>query len=192
MEQLEQIGGEPLVPGVVHGLRTWGLALDREGRPGLIGYGHTRWESGGRPTRGDCLPGEGEPKVHPAGSPVPAAGCACGLYASHPWARDPNSDFLRVDGMGLEPDDVFGVVEAWGRMEVHEDGFRAEYARPIALFARTGAELEWDVPNDRMAEEYGCELIRVGSVEELAAELEQFDKGLDPVLVEDLVGERAA
>ena len=192
MEQLEQIGGEPLVPGGVHGLRTWGLALDREGRPGLIGYGHTRWESGGRPTRGDCLPGEGEPKVHPTGSPVPAAGCACGLYASHPWARDPNSDFLRVDGMGLEPDDVFGVVEAWGRMEVHEDGFRAEYARPIALFARTGAELEWDVPNDRMAEEYSCELIRVGSVEELAAELEQFDKGLDPVLVEDLVGERAA
>ena len=192
MEQLEQIGGEPLVPGVVHGLRTWGLSLDREGRPGLIGYGHTRWESGGRPTRGDCLPGDGEPKVHPTGSPVPAAGCACGLYASHPWARDPNSDFLRVDGMGLEPDDVFGVVEAWGRMEVHEDGFRAEYARPIALFARSGADLEWDVPNDRMAEEYDCELIRVGSVEELAAELEQFDKGLDPVLVEDLVGERAA
>ena len=192
MEQLEQIGGEPLVPGVVHGLRTWGLALDREGRPGLIGYGHTRWESGGRPTRGDCLPGEGEPKVHPTGSPVPAAGCACGLYASHPWARDPNSDFLRVDGMGLEPDDVFGVVEAWGRMEVHEDGFRAEYARPIALFARSGADLEWDVPNDRMAEEYDCELIRVGSVEELAAELTQFDKGLDRVLVEDLVGERAA
>ncbi|MFM8520047.1 MAG: hypothetical protein ACKOB2_06585, partial [Solirubrobacterales bacterium] len=83
-------------------------------------------------------------------------------------------------------------VEAWGRMEVHEDGFRAEYARPIALFARSGAELEWDVPSDRMAAEYGCELIRVGSVEELAAELEQFDQGLERTLVQDLVGRKAA
>ena len=192
MEQLEEIGEEPLVPGAVHGLRTWSLSLDRESRPGLIGYGHTRWEPGGRPTRAECLPGDGTPAAHPEGSPVPAEGCACGLYANHTWARDPNSDFLRVDGMGLEPDDVFGVVEAWGRMEVHEDGFRAEFARPIALFARTGAELEWDVPSERMAAEYGCVLIRVGSVEELAAELEQFDRGLDRALVEDLVGRRAA
>ena len=192
MEQIEEIGEEPLVAGAVHGFRTWSLALDRESRPGLIGYGHTRWESGGQPTRAECLPGNGTPASHPEGFPVPAEGCACGLYASHPWARDPNSDFLRVDGMGLEPDDVFGVVEAWGRMEVHEDGFRAEYARPIALFARTGAELEWDVPSDRMAAEYGCILIRVGSVEELAAEMTRFDRGLDRALVEDLVGRRAA
>ena len=88
--------------------------------------------------------------------------------------------------MGLEPDEVFGVIEAWGRIEVHEDGFRAQFARPIALFAKTGAELEWDVPSERMAAEYRCELIRVDSVEELAAELQRFDKGLDRAFVQGL------
>ena len=27
-----------------------------------------------------------------------------------------------------------GIVEAWGEMEIHADGFRAELARPLAFF----------------------------------------------------------
>jgi hypothetical protein len=177
---------EPLVPGVVQGLRTWGLALDRHSVPGLIGYGQTRWASGGEPTVATCVTEHGRERGEHSGLAAPTEGCTCGLYANHPWARDPNSDFLRVDGMGLEPDEVFGVVEAWGRIEVHEDGFRAEFARPIALFAKTGAELAWDVPSEGMAAEYRCELIRVDSVEELAAKLERFDGGLDRSFVQGL------
>jgi len=182
---------DPLVPGLVHGFRTWDLALDRDGRPGLVGYGETRWNGGGEPTRARCLPGE-VTLTHPEGAGVPADGCSCGLYANHPWGRDPNSDFCRVDGLGLEPDEVFGVVEAWGGLEVHAEGFRAEFARPIALFARTGAELEWDVPSERLAREYQSELIHVGSVEELASALTAFDLTLDRSFVEQLVGDRLA
>jgi hypothetical protein len=29
---------------------------------------------------------------------------------------------------------VAGIVEAWGEMEIHADGFRAELARPLAFF----------------------------------------------------------
>lgn len=50
----------------------------------------------------------------------PAEGCQCGLYA---YAK------IRPDGGML----ICGAVVAGGRVVLHEDGFRAEYARPIAL-----------------------------------------------------------
>lgn len=179
---------EPLLPGVVQGFRTWGLSLDPSGTPGLMGSGETRWQQGGEATVASCVPPRGFESTHPQDEPAPVGDCSCGLYASHPWARDPNADFLRVDGMGLEPDEVFGVVEAWGRIEVHADGFRAEFARPIALFARTGAELEWNVPSDRLAASYNCELIPVASVAELATQLQRFASCLDRNLVARLGG----
>jgi len=56
----------------------------------------------------------------------PEADCGCGFYALH---RKPS----RVpDGT------VVGAVLAWGRLQVHFDGFRATHARPLAL-ARAGA-----------------------------------------------------
>ena len=51
---------------------------------------------------------------------VPDRGCQCGLYAFY-------------DGMlygGVE-----GLVTAWGDVELHPDGFRAEFARVAALVA---------------------------------------------------------
>jgi hypothetical protein len=47
--------------------------------------------------------------------------CECGLHAyaePHHWK-----------GSGL----LHGVVVAWGRIEMHERGFRAEHARPVAF-----------------------------------------------------------
>jgi hypothetical protein len=52
---------------------------------------------------------------------VPAAHCSCGVYARHWLAR---SD---------QPDRVSGVIEAWGKAEVGENGFRARHARLVAL-----------------------------------------------------------
>jgi hypothetical protein len=36
-------------------------------------------------------------------------------------------------GAGGAGADVFGIVAAWGEVELHETGFRAEYARPHVL-----------------------------------------------------------
>lgn len=62
------------------------------------------------------------------GSPVasarheaPSPDCACGLYSFH----DPPDTVLA--------DHVSGAVLAWGRIEVHGGGFRAQYAEPVVL-----------------------------------------------------------
>jgi hypothetical protein len=57
----------------------------------------------------------------------PVSGCGCGIYAVH----DPAAC--------IERGTVVGAILAWGRLEVHHEGFRAEYARPVAL-ARGGVE----------------------------------------------------
>lgn len=81
---------------------------------GRSGY----WEPGVNEARCD------QGKDHEA----PAPDCECGLYAYHSLQE-------------LGPDDgVIGVVAAWGRLEVHHDGFRAERARILAL-ARTDCEV---------------------------------------------------
>jgi hypothetical protein len=42
---------------------------------------------------------------------------------------------------------VIGFVEAWGRIEVHESGFRAQYAKPVAfLFRCAGTDERWRDP----------------------------------------------
>jgi len=55
---------------------------------------------------------------------APHPDCRCGVYAWHCLPRR-----SPVPG----PDRVFGVVALWGRIEVHEDGMRAEHAAIRAL-----------------------------------------------------------
>jgi hypothetical protein len=59
---------------------------------------------------------------------APASGCDCGLYALH-------------DPPDLTFDRVLGAVAAWGNLEVHSSGFRAEYAQVVALVLPTRAQL---------------------------------------------------
>jgi hypothetical protein len=58
---------------------------------------------------------------------------------------------------------VGGAVVAWGRLEVHRNSFRSQYAKPVALIR---------APNGRMcrevAERYSCELVPIEDLEELA------------------------
>jgi hypothetical protein len=57
---------------------------------------------------------------------APAPTCACGFYAWHETGRLPQPP-------GWEAEWVYGAVLAWGRTEVHADGFRAEFAEPVVL-----------------------------------------------------------
>jgi hypothetical protein len=66
----------------------------------------------------------------PHEAPHPA--CRCGVYAWHS---------LPASGPVPDPDRAFGVVALWGRVEVHEDGMRAEHAaiKALAYSPRLGA-----------------------------------------------------
>lgn len=55
---------------------------------------------------------------------APAPGCECGVSAY----LEPQLSFPTVDFRG-----VTGIVTMWGRLEVHADHVRAEYARVEAL-----------------------------------------------------------
>ncbi|MDP9400882.1 MAG: hypothetical protein M3P39_08065 [Actinomycetota bacterium] len=59
---------------------------------------------------------------HPGPAPDPR--CVCGLYAfAHPYAQRDHGRLTVVRG----------AVALWGRVEVHERGMRAEFARVLAL-----------------------------------------------------------
>jgi hypothetical protein len=60
-------------------------------------------------------------------SPGPA--CSCGIYAYHQM----HSDWLTEPPWSGTAHLMVGAIVAWGRMEVHKDGFRAQYAEPVAL-----------------------------------------------------------
>lgn len=70
-------------------------------------------------TRGAALPPPGE-RIETKPHFAPTPDCGCGLYAYH--------EIHRLHG-GI----VFGAVAAWGKMEIHRVGFRAEHARIVAL-----------------------------------------------------------
>ena len=68
------------------------------------------------------------PKAHkldaPKGSPV--EGCSCGIYAYHEiksMLREVNEQRLLLGG----------AVLCWGRIVIHPEGIRAQFARPLAL-----------------------------------------------------------
>jgi hypothetical protein len=116
---------EPFVPGPVRGVRFWTIDVSPEAAPLLRSPRGDSWRPAGEPTRARCSCGC---------QTAPSAACCCGLYAFHPWSKafDPGAVSGRQVGSGVWT--VWGEVEAWGGLEVHEDGFRAEFARPAAVY----------------------------------------------------------
>jgi hypothetical protein len=86
------------------------------------------------------------------GHDAPHASCTCGFSAYYVLPAEPDLP---------APEAVWGAVVAWGRVVECERGFRAEYARPLALFegrsprdrGEGGRRLE------RAAEAYGIPLL---------------------------------
>lgn len=117
----------------VIGYRSWRLA-DWVLAP--VSYGHP-WRPG--VNRAKCVAHEGlfpsvtfgsgitfeppKPKNHAA----PQQDCTCGLHAYHEIPQ-------QAEGV------VIGAVAAWGDLQVHCNGFRAEYAQILALVAADGLE----------------------------------------------------
>jgi hypothetical protein len=126
--------GPPVfVPGRLYGLRQWTPSRGEDGAILLGGrYVDDQWRAGGESTWARCRPGV----PHPAGEKAPAAACTCGLHAWHPWAiaRQPSWSIKGPIGAVLNgPLRIVGIVEGWGKVHIHREGFRAEYARPVLL-----------------------------------------------------------
>lgn len=112
------------VQGRLLGVRAWTLSSDRGG--GLrLGRDGGRWRTDGKSTWAVCTAAR---SLHPGGVASPAGSCTCGLYALHPWSAGRVRRY--APGPGLK---VVGIVEAWGRVQVHAEGFRAQHARPVAI-----------------------------------------------------------
>ena len=152
--------------GPIRGYRWW--RVTSEGLLYSAWYGDVPWT----PTafEAECLlprrRRRGWDRRHPDG--VPARDCTCGVYALHvptfamggdpppdrPWMLDP------VAWSGLQAAVVFGVAEAWGRILLGTDGWRARFARPIALFVPVDSALHGDERLDLLIRNYDVAVIQ--------------------------------
>jgi hypothetical protein len=162
----------PLVPGPLYGLRAWRVVADERGERLAAPHQGTTWPTGGAWLQATCS------EAHAA----PAADCDCGVHAWHP--RRPAAK--RVLATRRE---VAGVVEADGAVEVHEDGFRAERARPHALVLTPGRNAALV---ERLADAYGVETLAVQRADDLLAWCRERGLGLSEAVVADLLGPRHA
>jgi glycine cleavage system H lipoate-binding protein len=80
----------------------------------------------------------------------PVGDCMCGLYA----LTDPGD--RRLD---FRADQAVGAIAAWGELEVHRTGFRAEHACVTALALPDRAGYEQREALARAAERYGVPLV---------------------------------
>jgi hypothetical protein len=161
---------EPLFPGPLYGLRTWRV-VSESGRERLRGL-----HQGGEWPAGD---GWLEAECRSAGGHRPPGGdCACGIHSWHPTLKNAR----RVLASRRE---VAGVIEARGAVEVHEEGFRAERARPHALVStpsRNGKLVQ------RLAQLYDTQVVEVRRPEELLTWCRERGLGMDQRVVAELLG----
>jgi hypothetical protein len=162
------VSSAPLVPGPLYGLRTWRVVIE-DGRDRLSAPQRgTLWTLGRGWVEATC----GEDHA------APAADCRCGIHAWHP-RRASARRILRSRF------DLPGIVEADGAVEVHEDGFRAERARPYA-FVRLPGRNPYAI--ERLASAYGAEILDLRRPEELLAVCHERRLGLQEPVVEALLG----
>ncbi len=174
----------PLLVGEIHGLRRWSLRLKGGNLRLASSFNDFSWEPRGAPTVAACGAGWLR-RLHRS----PGHRCGCGLYALHPSPKSASEVFTVEDGHGL-PAEIAGLVEAWGRVEVHETGFRAQFARPVALILhRDQAGTDWAELVGRAARAYRAEVLLVGGPKEVAKYCREHGLGLGRGTVARLVPE---
>jgi hypothetical protein len=100
--------------------------------------------------------------------------------------RRPHPDATAASTRGIPARaEVPGVVEAEGAVELHHDGFRAERARPHALFAGPHANAQLV---RRLAGAYGIEAVAVGDADAIVAWCRARGLGVTQDVLERLLG----
>jgi hypothetical protein len=165
------VSATPLVPGPLYGLRTWVVVRDEDGERLAAPQRRVPWPDGGAWLEAGCE------HAHAA----PGRDCRCGIHAWHPSRRNAR----RVLAMRRE---IVGVVEADGAVEVHEEGFRAERARPHALVVTPGRHAALIA---RLGARYGAQVAAVRDADELVAWCRERNLGLEAPVVAELLGPEA-
>jgi hypothetical protein len=102
---------------------------------------------------------------------APEQACDCGVSAYH----EPQQEFSTVDFRG-----VSGIVSLWGRLEVHPDRMRAEFARVEAL----ATYHRWSVRQRHavaaVAAQLGVDLV---DLREQSAAAEHYGASMAPALL---------
>lgn len=124
-----------LFAGDLHGYRSWAAKLTEEGVRLTAEYRITDPWTPGKQPKAKCVPrtdslswifNGSHAREHTHG---PTPGCWCGYFGYYQHANEkhdnlvPSKDNLRVSG----------VIRASGMVEMHERGFRAEYAEILAI-----------------------------------------------------------
>jgi hypothetical protein len=161
----------PLVPTPVYGLRTWTVRGERPDERLAGAYRDAAaWPAGGAWLEASCS--------GPEGHSAPAPGCSCGVHAWHPRRRAAR----RILAGRRE---VPGIVEASGAIEVHEDGFRAERARPYALLLAPGRNAALA---HRLGEAYHVPVVEAAGPDDVLDWCREHRLGLGEPVVADLLG----
>jgi hypothetical protein len=85
-----------------------------------------------------CRPGAAGGPVPQDSTAMPHPDCPCGLYAYHSLAAGGYDErMVREDGGDLGI--VWGAVAGAGRVLVYRDGWRAQFARPVAIVDGSGS-----------------------------------------------------
>ncbi|MSO42498.1 MAG: hypothetical protein EXQ70_11535 [Solirubrobacterales bacterium] len=180
----EPVGEPSLVMGKLHGLRAWGVSGDDDGSLLLTGSVEPApWEGEGKTSWAMCNRADAYKRCPRQKDQAPGAACDCGLYAHHPWsAPGPYVPY------SLHPLAVHGIVEAWGKVQVYGDGFRAQYARAKALVL---LGVEESSPFGQLvsllAREQRAELLVMSEPEELKAHCRREGLGLSKRAVAQLL-----
>ncbi len=160
----------PLVASPLYGLRTWTVAGEN-GAERLAGpHQRVTWPPGRAWLEAKC--------AQSSGHQPPANGCDCGLHAWHPSRRSAR----RVLACRRE---IPGIAEASGAIEIHEDGFRAERARPYALVLAPGRNA---LLVRRLADAYGAQVVEADGADAVLAFCRARGLGLDESSVAQLLG----
>jgi glycine cleavage system H lipoate-binding protein len=141
----------------VIGYRAW--HLDDDGLLRAWTFTSHRWEAGAN--RAAC----GRDRRHRP----PVGDCTCGLYA----LSDPADRRLH-----LRDEQAVGAIAAWGDLEVHRTGFRAEWACVVALARPERVDAPQLRRLELAAARYGVELVPARVLSEHARE---HGAPLDPV-----------
>ncbi len=126
------------------------------------------------PTDGAALAARCGPHGHAA----PPPGSPCGVCAWHPR---PSTARKVMQWRWYLP----GIVEAWGDVEVHYAGFRAEWARPHTLIS---VPSRFPKQVERLAETYEARIVELSRPAALVKHCERCGLGFDESTVAALLG----
>lgn len=119
-----------------------------------------------------------EPPKPPPNHAPPALGCGCGIYAY--YNRKMCVEY--GDELASGTTGVRGLISSWGRLILSEYGFKAEYAKLVALILENrttrllGSPVSLVAAQRRLADRYGVPLI-------LPAEISSFCEEIGGVML---------